>query len=215
MIYKEETAKKVAEYLLRIEAIKLNPRNPFTWASGLKSPIYCDNRKALSYPEIRSYIKNELSEAAGRFFPETEVIAGVATAGIPQGALLADALGLPFVYVRSTGKSHGLENRIEGVLKTGQKVLVLEDLVSTGKSSLAAVEALRNEHAEVTGMLAIFTYGLEIADINFTNAGCRLVTLSDYDTLLPTAIEKGYIPEEFLETLHKWRKDPGAWSDGF
>ena len=137
----------------------------------------------------------------------------MATAGIPQGALLADALGLPFVYVRSTGKSHGLENRIEGVLKTGQKVLVLEDLVSTGKSSLAAVEALRNEHAEVTGMLAIFTYGLDIAKINFTNANCHLVTLSDYDTLLPTALEKGYIGKNVLDTLQEWRKDPKAWSD--
>ncbi len=215
MIYNAETAQRIAEYLLGIEAVKLRPDEPFTWASGLRSPIYCDNRKALSYPEIRDFIKNKLTEAARSLFGQTEAVAGVATAGIPQGALLADALKLPFVYVRSSEKSHGMTNRIEGVLQKGQKVLVLEDLVSTGKSSLAAVEALRNHGAEVTGMLAVFTYGLTVAQKNFSEADCKLVTLSDYDALLPVALEKGYISSAMLKTLQDWRRDPQAWSDNF
>ena len=179
------TAGLVASKLLEIKAIKLQPNEPFTWASGWKSPIYCDNRLALSYPEVRTFIKDRLIEVARREFEDVESIAGVATAGIPQGALLADALGLPFLYVRSKAKGHGMTNMIEGKVTVGQKVLVVEDLVSTGGSSLKAVQDLRDAGFDVVGMVAIFTYGFEVAKENFEKAGVKLICLSDYHALLP------------------------------
>lgn|SRR5690606_3038014 len=205
------TAGTVASKLLEIKAIKLQPKNPFTWASGWKSPIYCDNRLALSYPEVRTLIKGKLAEAAAKRFEGVEAIAGVATAGIPQGALLADAMGLPFLYVRSKAKGHGMTNMIEGKVTPGQRVLVVEDLVSTGGSSLKAVQDLRDAGFEVVGMVAIFTYGLEVARENFENAGVKLICLSDYNALLPKAIEENYVSNADLESLNTWRKDPGNW----
>lgn len=207
----KDIALKVASDLLSIKAIKLSKEDPFTWSSGWKSPIYCDNRLSLSYPEIRDSIKSALAAAAQREFPGVEAIAGVATAGIPQGALVADALGLPFVYVRSKPKGHGMENLIEGQVTPGQKVVVVEDLVSTGGSSLKAAEALRKADFEVMGMLSIFTYGFPQADENFKAAGLSLHSLSDYSTMLEIAIGQGYISEKDLESLESWRKDPGSW----
>ena len=215
MVLNSETAAFTAEKLLQIKAIKLNVENPYTWASGLRSPIYCDNRITLSFPEIRTYMRQQLAKAVQEHFGDVDVIAGVATAGIPQGVLVAEALGLPFVYVRSAKKSHGLANQIEGRLESGQSVLVVEDLVSTGKSSLAAVDSLREAGATVKGMVAIFTYGLEIADKNFMEKDCKLVTLSDYDHLIEHAIATDYIPKSNKKTLLEWRKDPKAWSDKF
>lgn len=206
------TAGLVASKLLEIKAIKLQPNQPFTWASGWKSPIYCDNRLALSYPEVRTFIKDRLVEVAKNEFRGVEAIAGVATAGIPQGALLADALGLPFLYVRSKAKGHGMTNMIEGKVTAGQKVLVVEDLVSTGGSSLKAVQDLKNAGFDVVGMVAIFTYGFEVAKDNFQKAGVKLICLSDYDALLPKAIEEKYVSDTDLESLATWRKDPGSWS---
>lgn len=207
----EATAGLVARKLLEIKAIKLQPNQPFSWASGWKSPIYCDNRLSLSYPQVRSMIKEKLLAAAVEKFPGIEAVAGVATAGIPQGALLADAMGLPFLYVRSKAKGHGMENMIEGEITKGQKVLVVEDLVSTGGSSLKAVEDLRNAGFEVMGMLAIFTYGFEVAKANFDQAGVRLVCLSDYAALLPQAIANHYVSDSDLDSLNVWRKDPASW----
>ena len=207
----KDIALKVASELLNIKAIKLSKDDPFTWSSGWKSPIYCDNRLSLSYPEIRDYIKKALAAAATREFEGVEAIAGVATAGIPQGALVADALGVPFVYVRSKPKGHGMENLIEGKVTPGQKVVVVEDLVSTGGSSLKAAEALRKADFEVMGMLSIFTYGFPQADQNFKDAGLSLHSLSDYSTMLEIAIGQGYISEKDLESLEAWRKDPGSW----
>ena len=215
MVLNSETATMVAEKLLQIKAIKLNVDTPFTWASGLRSPIYCDNRITLSFPELRTYIRQQLSNAVREHFEGVDVIAGVATAGIPQGVLVAEALGLPFVYVRSEKKSHGLTNRIEGRLNSGQSVVVVEDLVSTGMSSLAAVDALREAGAVVKGMVAIFTYGLAIADKNFEAKGCKLVTLSDYDNLIEHGVAMDYVPESQKETLVKWRSNPQEWSDKF
>lgn len=206
------TAGLVASKLLEIKAIKLQPNEPFTWASGWKSPIYCDNRLALSYPEVRTLIKEKLVEVAENNFQRVEAIAGVATAGIPQGALLADAMGLPFLYVRSKAKGHGMTNMIEGKVTTGQRVLVVEDLVSTGGSSLKAVQDLRNAGFDVVGMVAIFTYGFEVARENFAKAGVKLVCLSDYNALLRKAIEENYVSDADLESLGTWRKDPGSWS---
>lgn len=213
MIYNTDSAKKVAESLLQIKAIKLNNKEPFTWASGMKSPIYCDNRIALSYPKIRTFIRQQIVEAIEEKFGKVDVIAGVATAGIPQAALVAGTLGLPLVYVRSSEKKHGMTNKIEGVINEGQSVVVIEDLVSTGKSSLNAVDALREAGATVKGMLAIFTYGLAKADENFEKANCQLVTISDYDTLVNSASEGEYISSSDLLSLMDWRKDPQAWSD--
>lgn len=213
MIYNTDSAAKVAESLLQIKAIKLNNKKPFTWASGLKSPIYCDNRIALSYPKIRTYIRQQLVEAIEEKFGQVDVIAGVATAGIPQAALVAAAMGLPLVYVRSSEKKHGMTNKIEGVINEGQSVVIIEDLVSTGKSSLNAVDALRDAGASVKGMMAIFTYGLQKAEDNFEKANCQLVTLSDYDTLVNSATESGHISNSDLLSLMDWRKDPQAWSD--
>lgn len=201
----------IAEKLLQIKAIKLNPANPFTWASGWKSPIYCDNRKTLSYPEVRNTIKNEFANIIKAQYPEVDVIAGVATGAIAIGALVADILDLPFVYVRSASKGHGLENLIEGVLETNQKVVVIEDLVSTGGSSIKAVEAIRKHGAEVMGMLAIFTYGFELSVNNFKSIDCKLTTLSDYHALLDIALQTNYIQQSELETLNEWRKKPESW----
>ncbi len=201
----------VAEKLLKISAIKLQPNNPFVWASGWNSPIYTDNRKTLSYPELRNFIKIELSRVIMENFTAPDAVAGVATGAIAQGALVADELGLPYVYVRSTPKDHGLENLIEGTLKPGQKVVVIEDLVSTGGSSLKAVEAIRNAGCEVVGMVAIFTYGFPVAVKRFNDAGVKLITLSNYNSMLEAAIDIDYIKNEDLETLKEWRKDPANW----
>ncbi|THG47027.1 MULTISPECIES: orotate phosphoribosyltransferase [Muribaculum] len=201
----------VAEKLLKISAIKLQPNNPFVWASGWNSPIYTDNRKTLSYPELRNFIKIELCRVIMENFTAPDAVAGVATGAIAQGALVADELGLPYVYVRSTPKDHGLENLIEGTLKPGQKVVVIEDLVSTGGSSLKAVEAIRNAGCEVVGMVAIFTYGFPVAVKRFNDAGVKLITLSNYNSMLEAAIDIDYIKNEDLETLKEWRKDPANW----
>lgn len=210
-IFNPSTAKLVAKKLLEIEAIRLSPASPFTWASGWKSPIYCDNRLSLSYPDIRTLIKENLVSVIHTNFISIEAVAGVATAGIPQGALIADTLELPFIYVRSKAKGHGMENMIEGRLVPGQKVVVVEDLVSTGGSSLKAVEDLRNGGVEVLGMVAIFTYGFEIARQNFEQAGVKLICLSDYGHLLDQALSDNLIPDEALVTLQKWREDPSSW----
>jgi len=203
--------KQVAEKLLRIKAVKLQPRNPFIWASGWKSPIYCDNRKTLSYPPIRTYIKTQIARIILEMYPEVEVIAGVATGAISQGALVADALGLPFIYVRPTPKDHGLENMIEGDLKPRQKVVVIEDLISTGGSSLKAVEAIRNDGSEVLGMIAIFTYGFPVAEEKFKTAKVKLTTLCNYDAVLAEALATKYITQEDIATLQEWRDNPSEW----
>ena len=201
----------VAKQLLNIKAIKLQPGNPFTWASGWKSPIYCDNRKALSFPEVRTYIKTAFAELAKQMYADVDVIAGVATGAIAQGALVADLLNKPFVYVRSAPKDHGLANLIEGDIKAGQKVLVIEDLISTGSSSLKAVDALRNAGCNVAGMLAIFTYGFPVAEEAFKAAGVELTTLSNYQEMITAAVESGYVTEADVETLQQWRKNPSEW----
>lgn len=207
-----DTLKKAfASKLLKIKAIKLQPDNPFTWASGWKSPFYCDNRKTLSYAGLRSYVKLELIHAILENFPEAEAIAGVATGAIAQGALVADALNLPFVYVRSKPKDHGLENLIEGELKPGLKVVVVEDLISTGGSSLKAVEAIRKNACEVVGMVASYTYGFPVAKEAFEKAGVKLVTLTDYEHVVAEALETGYISEGDVKLLDSWRKDPAHW----
>lgn len=202
----------LAEKLLKISAIKLQPENPFTWASGWNSPIYTDNRKTLSYPDVRSFIKVELSPIILENFPEVEAVAGVATGAIAQGALVSDTLGLPYVYVRSTPKDHGLENLIEGDLRPGTKVVVVEDLVSTGGSSLKAVQAIRNAGCEVVGMVAIFSYEFPVATKAFKDANVQLITLSNYTALISAALETGFIRESDVDTLKEWRKDPSVWS---
>jgi len=203
--------KSVAEKLLKIKAVKLQPKNPFVWASGWNSPIYCDNRKTLSYPQTRSFIKLELARLILEMYPEVEVIAGVATGAIAQGALVADVLGLPFVYVRPTPKDHGLENMIEGDLRPKQKVVVIEDLISTGGSSLKAVEAIRKDGSEVLGMLAIFTYGFPVAEEKFKAAKVKLTTLCNYDAVLSEALATNYIAADDMEALQEWRKNPSTW----
>jgi len=207
----ENSAKKIAEYLLQIKAIKLQPSNPFTWASGWKSPIYCDNRKTLSFPEVRSYIRDSFALMIADLYPGAEMIAGVATGAISHGALAADKLGLPFIYVRSGAKEHGLGNQIEGYYEKGQKVVVVEDLISTGGSSLGAVKALREAGCEVIGMVAIFTYEFKKASEGFAAENCSLKTLCNYSTLIDTAVKTGYITEADVETLKKWRTDPASW----
>lgn len=207
----QNTAEQVAEYLLQIKAIKLEPTNPFTWASGWKSPIYCDNRKTLSFPEVRNYIKNSFAKAVKEKYPDVEVIAGVATGAIALGALVADALDLPMIYIRSAAKAHGMSNLIEGDYKAGQKIVVIEDLISTGGSSLKAVEALRQAECEVLGMFAIFTYGFKTAEDNFTNAKCEIETLSDYNVMIEMAAKTGFVKQEDVEELKKWRQDPSIW----
>lgn len=200
-----------AEKLLRIKAIKLQPNNPFTWASGWNSPIYTDNRIALSYPDVRSFVKLELCHAIHENFPEATAVAGVATGAIAQGALVADELNMPFVYVRSKAKDHGMGNLIEGELPAGAKVVVIEDLISTGGSSLKAVEALRAAGYEVVGMVASYTYGFPVAAKAFADAGVELQTLTDYDHVVAQALATGYIAEADVELLHEWRKDPAGW----
>ena len=206
-----EIKRNVAGYLLQSKAIMLEPTEPFTWASGWHSPIYCDNRVTLSYPEIRDYIKEAFELTIGDRFPGPEVIAGVATGAIAQGALVADKMNLPFVYVRPAAKGHGRKNMVEGRIKPGQKVVVVEDLVSTGGSSLKAVEALREAGAEVTGMVAIFSYGFQIAEDNFREAGIELITLTDYHTLIQVALESNEIKQDQVEMLKQWRVDPSNW----
>lgn len=200
-----------ASRLLQVKAIKLQPNNPFTWASGWLSPFYCDNRKTLSYPELRNYVKLELVHKVLECFPEAEVVAGVATGAIAQGALVADELNLPFVYVRSKPKDHGLENLIEGDLKPGMKVVVIEDLISTGGSSLKAVEAIRSNACEVIGMVASYTYGFPVAERAFREANVRLETLTDYEHVVAEALATGYISEHDVEVLHDWRQAPDKW----
>lgn len=204
-------AAEVADKLLEIRAIRLQPEKPFTWASGWKSPIYCDNRLSLSFPKVRTMIKEQLIRSIQHYFPTVEAIAGVATAGIPQGALLANDLDLPFIYVRSKAKGHGMENMIEGKVVTGQKVVVVEDLVSTGGSSLKATQDLLDAGFEVLGMVAIFSYGFDVAKQNFDNAGVKLVCLSHYEAMLPMAVQRKYITGDTLESLSEWRKDPSIW----
>jgi orotate phosphoribosyltransferase len=201
----------VADKLLEIKAIKLQPANPFTWASGWKSPIYCDNRKTLSYPGIRNFIKLELARIILEKYGKANAIAGVATGAIAQGAMVADLLGLPFVYIRSSPKDHGLENLIEGELKPNSKVVIIEDLVSTGGSSLKAVNAVRNFGCEVVGMLAIFTYGFPVSEKEFKKAKVSLMTLSNYDAVIEEAVRTHYIDESEIAILQKWRKDPAHW----
>lgn len=202
---------QLAAYLLQIKAIQLNVHNPFTWASGWKSPVYCDNRILLSYPEVRNFVKEALINLIKTHFPEANCIAGVATAGIPHGAMVADALGLPFVYVRSQAKSHGMKNMIEGRLPEHSKVVVVEDVVSTGKSSLKAVDDLREGGATIIGMAAIYSYGFDTAKNAFNDKDVQLVTIGNYETLLPVAVEAGYISEDALSTLQEWRKNPAIW----
>lgn len=201
-----------ASKLLDVKAIKLQPTNPFTWASGWKSPFYCDNRKTLSYPGLRTFVKIELTRIIMENFPEADAVAGVATGAIAQGALVADALGLPFAYVRSKPKDHGLENLIEGELRPGMKVVVVEDLISTGGSSLKAVEAIRANGCEVIGMAASYTYGFPVAEKAFEEAGVKLLTLTCYDAVVSVALQTGYIKEDEVEILHEWRKDPAHWN---
>lgn len=202
---------QLAEKLLAINAIKLQPEKPFTWASGWKSPFYCDNRKTLSYPEVRSFVKHELVHAVHEHFPEATAVAGVATGAIAQGALVAEELGLPYCYVRPKPKDHGMGNQVEGELKKGCKVVVVEDLISTGGSSLKAVEALRQYGVEVIGMVASFTYGFPVAEEAFAAAGVKLITLSNYDAVIEAAAETGYIKEDEKAVLAEWRKSPSTW----
>ncbi|MBQ8704586.1 MAG: orotate phosphoribosyltransferase [Bacteroidales bacterium] len=206
-------AARTANFLLTVKAVKLNNEHPFTWASGRKSPIYCDNRVTLSYPEIRTFIRQRFVEVIRETWGDVDVVAGVATGGIAQGALVAQELGKPFVYVRSEQKSHGLTNQIEGEIHEGQSVVVIEDLVSTGKSSLIAVKALRERGCVVKGMAAIFTYGLQVAADNFAKEDVELVTLTNYDTLIGVAKEQDYIRPEDLESLAAWRENPERWSE--
>lgn len=203
--------KAFASKLLKVKAIKLQPENPFTWASGWKSPFYCDNRKTLSFPELRNFVKLELVHAVLENFPEADAVAGVATGAIAQGALVADELNLPFVYVRSKPKDHGMENLIEGELRPEMKVVVIEDLISTGGSSLKAVEAIRKAGNEVVGMVASYTYGFPVAKKAFEDAGVKLITLTDYEHVVAEAAATGYISESDVEVLNEWRKDPASW----
>ena len=204
--------KAVAEKLLQINAIKLSPQAPFTWASGWKSPIYCDNRKILSFPYIRDFIKSEMCSVIFEKFSDADVLAGVATAGIAWGAMAADQLKLPYIYVRPKPKEHGLSNQIEGALEKGQKVLVIEDLISTGKSSLQVCEVLKEAGADVIGMVSIFTYGFEIADTAFKTANIPYQSLTNYQTLINLALDKGIISAEELNALLNWRADPANWN---
>jgi len=212
MIKNKDTAKKTAELLLQIKAIKLSPEEPYTWASGWKSPIYCDNRVSLSYPPVRVYLKEQMAKIVEDEFGKPDVIAGVATGAIAIGVLVAQELGVPFVYVRPEPKKHGRKNQIEGVLESGQNVVVIEDLISTGQSSLAAVEALKEAGATVKGMVAIFSYGFEVAAQNFKDQNVNLSTLSNYEILLEQALDSQYISQKELSLLRDWRSNPGEWN---
>jgi len=211
MNFSNDSALKVAEFLLQIKAIKLSPNQPFQWASGWNSPIYCDNRKTLSYPRIRTFIRQEIVKTINDNFGKPDVIAGVATGGIALAALVAQELGIPMAYVRPNKKEHGLTNSIEGVVESGQSVIVIEDLISTGNSSLKAVDALRDAGCIVKGMVAVFTYGFEEAQENFKNHKCPLVTLSNYEALIEKALETKYIASNDLQSLKKWRESPSTW----
>jgi orotate phosphoribosyltransferase len=212
MILDKDKALKVADFLLQIKAVKLNVSNPFTWSSGLKSPIYCDNRKTLSFPVIRTAIRQTFSDQIKKQFGTVEVIAGVATGGIAIGALVAEEMGLPFIYVRSSAKGHGLGNQIEGEYREGQRVVVIEDLISTGGSSLKAVEALKEAKCNVLGLAAIFTYGFDVAVQNFEKAKCPFFTLSDYDLLLEQAEKSNYVSSKDIESLKAWKNNPENWN---
>jgi orotate phosphoribosyltransferase len=211
MNHNSEIENKIAEFLLQIKAIKLQPTNPFTWASGIVSPIYCDNRITLSYPTIRTYIRQQFTETIQEEFGSVDMISGVATAGIPQGALVAQELGVPFTYVRASAKGHGRQNLIEGEVVDGQRVVVIEDLVSTGKSSLQAIQALRDAGCNVVGLVSIFSYGLEEAEENFKEAKCRFISLSNFDALLDFAVSDNYITDADKRILEDWRRDPKGW----
>lgn len=212
MIFNKSTAKKTAEVLLQINAIKLNPKNPFTWASGWKSPIYCDNRLVLSFPVVRNYIKEEIAKNIEIEFGKPDVIAGVATGAIGIGALVAEYLGLPFVYVRPEAKKHGRQNQIEGFIEKGQNVVVVEDLISTGKSSLVAVDALKAADVNVKGMVAIFTYGFDVSKENFKTNNVNLFTLSNYESLLEQALDTNFITQNEVDVLSKWNSNPSEWT---
>lgn len=212
MIINKETAKTTAELLLKIRAIKLQPKEPFTWASGWKSPIYCDNRIIMSYPSIRNYVREQMANFIEKEYGKPDVIAGVATGAISIGMLVADYLGLPFIYVRPEAKKHGRQNQVEGMLRKGQNVVVIEDLISTGKSSLNAVEALRETGVNIKALIAVFTYGFKISVDNFKKNEVKLHTLSDYESLVEEALEIKYISESELETLSKWKDNPSEWN---
>lgn len=211
MVLDKQIAKKTAELLLQINAIKLEPENPFTWASGWKSPIYCDNRIMLSYPAVRNFVREEIAKQVENLYGRPDVIAGVATGAIGIGILVAEALGLPFVYVRPKPKEHGRQNQIEGHFEPGQSVVVIEDLISTGNSSLNAVQALKEQNADIKGMIAIFTYGFPVSTENFKKEGVELHTLSDYENLIEQASDTHYIKENQLQTLLEWRSNPQQW----
>ncbi|MDO4229783.1 MAG: orotate phosphoribosyltransferase [Capnocytophaga sp.] len=211
MVLNSNTAQKTADFLLQIKAIKLNSENPFTWASGWKSPIYCDNRIILSYTEVRNFVASQMATQIKEKFPTAEVVAGVATGAIGIGMLVANLLDLPFIYVRPEPKKHGRQNQIEGLLEANQNVIVIEDLISTGMSSLNAVKALKDSQSNVLGMIAIFSYGFDLAHTNFANEKVELYTLSDYENLLTQALKIGYITENELSTLKEWRENPSQW----
>ena len=211
MIINNDKALKVAEFLLQVKAVKLQPNQPFTWASGWNSPIYCDNRVTLSYPNIRTFIRQSYSEAILQGFGKPDLIAGVATGGIPQGALVAQELGLPFIYVRSSAKEHGMGNQIEGHFEKGQKVVLIEDLISTGGSSIKAIDALKSAGLDVKGLIATFTYGFKVADDNFKKVNCPYITLTSYDFLVEEALKKSYITENDLKSLREWKDQPENW----
>lgn len=212
MIHSEGTASKTADLLLQINAINLNLKQPYTWASGWLSPIYTDNRVTLSFPEVRTFLKEQFAEMVKQRFPDCELVAGVATAGIAHGALLADALNVPYCYVRSSPKAHGMTNLIEGKALKGQKVVVVEDLISTGGSSLNAVKALRDAGCEVLGLVAIFSYGFDLAEQNFRDAGCSFYTLTDYHHVIDAALKRNFIGSHEMESLRAWRQRPEVWS---
>ena len=212
MIYDIDIAQQVAKSLLQINAIILQPNKPFKWASGWNSPIYCDNRKTLSFPEIRTFIRLSLASCIQNHFKGANLIAGVATAGIPHGALVAEELGLPFIYVRSKAKNHGKQNQIEGYFEKGQSVILIEDLISSGKSSLEAVSSLRKSGLKVKGLVSIFNYGFELAKQNFSNEKCDYISLCDYENLLPQALKTNYITKTDLPILQKWRENPSKWN---
>jgi orotate phosphoribosyltransferase len=211
MIENKDSAFKIAEILLQVKAVKLQPKNPFTWASGWKSPIYCDNRITLSYPSARTHIRQAFAETIIQRFGKPDVIAGVATGGIPQGVLIAQDLGLPFIYVRSAAKGHGMGNLVEGAFEKGQRVVVIEDLISTGGSSIKAVESLKEAGLDVRGLAAIFTYGFKLAEDNFKKAECPFITLTDYSVLIEQALNSNYIGENDLAHLQNWRENPSTW----
>lgn len=212
MVHNKDTSFRIAEELLKIKAIKLSPQNPFNWASGWQSPIYCDNRITLSYPAVRTYIRQQFCTAILDHFGKPDVIAGVATGGVPQGVLVAQELGLPFIYIRGNAKEHGMGNLIEGLYEAGQKVVVIEDLISTGGSSIKAVDSLREAGLIIKGLAAIFTYGFSLAERSFEKAECPFITLSDYDTLIEQALSSNYINANELAELKKWKENPASWN---